>query len=249
MRRPLAVAALAVLPLAADAGALTVNPIRLELAAGQAATSMTIGNAADAPATVQVSVQRWQHRDGVDQLEPASGGDAPIVTPPMFQLAPGASQIVRIGFAGRHATAEEGRWRLVVEELPPSQPQAQAQVPALPVALAPLQIATRLRVSLPLFRLPAVVRTQLDWQLDRASTGSEPALAVVNRGTTTERIDRAELHGGDAVLAGIAGPVYLFPGEQRRFPLPASAVAATAPQLSVAGSVPLDDHALAWPAE
>jgi fimbrial chaperone protein len=247
MRRSLAVAALAVLPLAAEAGALTVNPIRLELAAGQAATSMTIGNAADAPATVQVSVQRWQHRDGADELEPATGGDAPIVTPPMFQLAPGASQIVRIGFAGRHATAEEGRWRLVVEELPPAHAQAQAQ--ALPVALTPLQIATRLRVSLPLFRLPAVVRSQLDWQLERASSGSIPALAVVNRGTTTERIDRAQLHGGDAALAGIARPVYLFPGEQRRFPLPASAIAATAPQLSVAGSVPLDDHALAWPAE
>lgn len=243
MRRSLAAAALAVLPLAANAGALTVNPIRLELAAGQAATSMTIGNAADAPATVQVSVQRWQHRDGVDELEPATGGDAPIVTPPMFQLAPGASQIVRIGFAGRHATAEEGRWRLVVEELP------QAQLQALPVALTPVQIATRLRISLPLFRLPAVVRSQLDWQLEHASSGSSPALAVVNRGTTTERIDRAQLHGGDAALAGIAGPVYLFPGEQRRFPLPASAIAATAPQLSVAGSVPLDDHALAWPAE
>lgn len=243
MRRSLAAAALAVLPLAANAGALTVNPIRLELAAGQAATSMTIGNAADAPATVQVSVQRWQHRDGVDELEPATGGDAPIVTPPMFQLAPGASQIVRIGFAGRHAMAEEGRWRLVVEELP------QAQLQALPVALTPVQIATRLRISLPLFRLPAVVRSQLDWQLERASSGSSPALAVVNRGTTTERIDRAQLHGGDAALAGIAGPVYLFPGEQRRFPLPASAIAATAPQLSVAGSMPLDDHALAWPAE
>lgn len=243
MRRSLAAAALAVLPLAANAGALTVNPIRLELAAGLAATSMTIGNAADAPATVQVSVQRWQHRDGVDELEPATGGDAPIVTPPMFQLAPGASQIVRIGFAGRHAMAEEGRWRLVVEELP------QAQLQALPVALTPVQIATRLRISLPLFRLPAVVRSQLDWQLERASSGSSPALAVVNRGTTTERIDRAQLHGGDAALAGIAGPVYLFPGEQRRFPLPASAIAATAPQLSVAGSMPLDDHALAWPAE
>lgn len=243
MRRSLAAAALAVLPLAANAGALTVNPIRLELAAGLAATSMTIGNAADAPATVQVSVQRWQHRDGVDELEPATGGDAPIVTPPMFQLAPGASQIVRIGFAGRHAMAEEGRWRLVVEELP------QAQLQALPVALAPVQIATRLRISLPLFRLPAVVRSQLDWQLERASSGSIPALAVVNRGTTTERIDRAQLHGGDAALAGIAGPVYLFPGEQRRFPLPASAIATTAPQLSVAGSMPLDDHALAWPAE
>ena len=127
MTRFLLAAWILLLNSAAQAGALTVNPIRLELAGGQAATSLTVGNAADGPTTVQVSVQVWQHRDGVDVLEPATGRDAPLVTPPIFRLAPGGSQIVRIGFASRTAPVEEGRWRLVVEEVP--QPEA------VPVAL------------------------------------------------------------------------------------------------------------------
>lgn len=231
----LALASMILLATAAQAGSLTVNPIRLELAATQAATSMTVGNAADAPTTVQVSVHEWRHRDGVDVLEPATGRDAPIITPPMFRLVPGGSQIVRIGFASRGAQAEEGRWRVIVEELPPPQ--------AVPVSRLPMQIATRLRVSLPLFRLPAVARSVLDWQLS-ADGG---ALTAINHGSTTERVDRAQLEADDRTLASIAGPVYLFPGEQRRFAL--SAPVSAAVHLNVQGSVPVDDHALALPAE
>jgi len=239
MLRP-TIAALIMLATTADAGSLTVIPIRLELGATQAATSMTVGNAADAPATVQVSAWQWRHEDGGDQLEPATGADAPIITPPMFRLGPGGSQIVRIGFAGHGSNNHEGRWRLIVEEVP-QPPLAQA----VPVAMAPLQIATRLRVSLPLFRLPAVARSVLDWQL--ADDGT--ALAVANHGTTTERIDHASLSAAGGTLASIAGPVYLFPGEARRYPLSAPAAAGAAARLSVQGSVSVDDHALALPAE
>lgn len=224
---------------AAQAGSLTVNPIRLELGATQAATSMTIGNAADAPTTVQVSVHEWRHRDGVDVLEPATGRNAPIITPPMFRLVPGGSQIVRIGFASRGSNNDEGRWRLIVEEVPQTQTSAQLT----PVSLAPMQIATRLRVSLPLFRLPAVARSVLDWQLDRDGS----TLLVANHGSTTERIDQARLSAADSTLASIAGPVYLFPGEQRRYAV--SAPVPTSARLNVQGSVPVDDHALALPAE
>lgn len=238
MLRPI-LAALILLATAADAGSLTVNPIRLELGATQAATSMTVGNAGDAPTTVQVSAYQWRHEDGGDQLEPATGADVPIITPPMFRLVPGGSQIVRIGFAGHGSNNQEGRWRLIVEEVPQPQPPQ-----AVPGATMPLQIATRLRVSLPLFRLPAVARSVLDWQL--ADDGS--ALAVANHGTTTERIDRARLSASGGTLASIAGPVYLFPGEARRYPLSALATGATA-RLNVQGSVPVDDHALAPPAE
>ena len=231
-------ATLALVAGTAQAGSLTVNPIRLELGATQAATSMTIGNAADAPTTVQVSVHEWRHENGMDVLVPTTNRDAPIITPPMFRLAPGGSQIVRIGFATRGSNADEGRWRVIVEEVPP---------PFAAVGYREdgdaSQIAMRLRVSLPLFRLPAVARSVLDWRL--SADGS--ALIASNRGSTTERIDRAQLTATGQTLASIAGPVYLFPGEQRRFAL--SAPVSAAVRLNVQGSVPVDDHALALPAE
>lgn len=229
MTRFLLAAWILLLNSAAQAGALTVNPIRLELAGGQAATSLTVGNAADGPTTVQVSVQVWQHRDGIDVLEPATGRDAPLVTPPIFRLAPGGSQIVRIGFASRTAPVEEGRWRLVVEEVP--QPEA------VPVALT--RIATRLRLSLPLFRRPAAPQPALAWQW----SDDRRALLVENRGNTTERIDRALVADGDAEATALAGPVYLFPGETRRVALAAPAPASA--RLRVDGSLSVADDALA----
>ncbi|MDP3295192.1 MAG: fimbria/pilus periplasmic chaperone [Nevskia sp.] len=235
----LATAALALMTPPASAGSFTVNPVRLELAAGQHATSMTVSNAGNVATTLQVSVHRWTRVDGVDVLEPVtnanSGDDAPIVTPPMFRLDVAGQQIVRIGFAGRQLDSAEGHWRVIVEELP--QPQA-----ATPL----VQIAMRLRVNLPLFRQPAERRSALAWSTEQAADGW--ALAVDNQGTTTERIDVATLASNDgSTLSTLAGPLYVFPGERRAFPLqlavPLPVTAAAL--LRVQGSVPLHDHELA----
>ena len=231
----LTVAALALLATPAIAASFTVNPVRLELAAGQKATSMTVSNAGNAATTVQVSIHRWTRVDGVDVLEPVTGADAPIVTPPMFRLDVAGSQVVRIGFAGRQLDAGEGHWRVIVEELP--EPQA-----ATPL----LQVTMRLRMNLPLFRQPAERRSALAWSAETGNDGL--ALTVDNRGTTTERIDAASLAGSDGrTLSTLAGPLYVFPGERRAFPLQLAAPlpATAAALLRVQGSVPLHDHELA----
>jgi len=231
----LAAVTLTLLATQVAAGAFTVNPVRLELATGQHATSMMISNAGNAATTVQVSVHRWTRVDGVDVLEPVAGDDAPIVTPPMFRLDVASQQIVRIGFAGRQLDSAEDHWRVIVEELP--QPQA-----ATPLA----QIAMRLRMNLPLFRQPAERRSTLVWSTEPDSDGL--ALAVDNRGTITERIDLATLAGNDGrALSTLAGPLYVFPGEHRAFPLKLAAPlpATVNAVLSVQGSVPLHDHELA----
>ncbi|WP_295684904.1 molecular chaperone [uncultured Nevskia sp.] len=233
---PLAACVLSLLATQAAAGSFTVNPVRLELAAGQHATSMLVSNAGNAATMVQVSVHRWTRVDGVDVLEPVTGDDAPIVTPPMFRLDVADQQIVRIGFAGRQLDSAEGHWRVIVEELP--QPQ---------VATPLVQIAMRLRMNLPLFRQPAERRSALAWSTEQSSDGL--ALDVDNRGTITERIDAATVAGNDGkALSTLTGPLYVFPGEHRAFPLKLAApLPATANAvLSVQGSLPLHDHELAW---
>lgn len=235
----LAATALALLAVPSHAGSFTVNPVRLEMAAGQTATSMMISNAGNAGTTVQVSVQRWTRVDGVDVLEPVTGDDAPMVTPPMFRLDVAGQQIVRIGFAGRQLDSAEGHWRVIVEELP--QPYDVA-------SLAPVQVAMRLRVNLPLFRQPAERRSQLAWSTEKSADGLN--LAVDNHGTVTERIDVATLTAGKGQpLSTLAGPLYVFPGERRSFPLTLAQPLpnAAAASLSVQGSVPLHDHELALP--
>lgn len=212
-------ALLALAPLAATAASLTVNPIRLEMAAGARATSLTVTNQAEEPALLQATVYRWTHDKGEDVLTEATGADAPIVTPPLFKLAGnGASQVVRIGFRSAPTPGEEQRWRVIVEEVPKPAPipEGIAAPQSLPVA-----VSTRLRLSMPLLLAPAAVRKELAWSLVEATAPGAVSLSVENRGSVTERFDQVALEGPDPEhpLAQVSGPIYLFPAERRSFTL------------------------------
>jgi fimbrial chaperone protein len=211
-------AVLALAPLAVPAASLTVNPIRLEMAAGARATSLTVTNQAEEPALLQATVYRWTHDHGEDVLTEVTGADAPIVTPPLFKLpGSGASQVVRIGFRSAPTPGEEQRWRVIVEEVPKPAPipDGIAAPQTLPVA-----VSTRLRLSMPLLLAPAVVRKDLAWSLVEATQGLV-SLSVENRGSVTERFDQIALAGADPEhpLATLSGPIYLFPSERRSFTL------------------------------
>jgi fimbrial chaperone protein len=184
----------------------------------QSATALTVANYNDEPLLLQVRVYRWEHKDHEEVLSDVEGSAAPLVTPPLFRLAPGgASQVIRIGFRrAAAAPAEERQWRVIVEEVP--QPvAANAGDPA------PLSVAVHLRVSLPLLQLPAIVHQDLEWSLQRAAAG-EVALTAHNQGSVTERLDDIGLGSADDKNSHVAGPLYLFPGEQRTFALHPSAV-------------------------
>src|SRR5712671_4086345 len=78
-------------------GGFTVSPVRLDLAPGARATSITLSNDADRPKTVQVQAVRWTQVDGEDHYDPVTDL---VVNPPVFRIAAGARQIVRAGFRG-----------------------------------------------------------------------------------------------------------------------------------------------------
>ncbi len=205
-------------PRAAHAGGFSVDPIHLQLNPSQSATALTVANYNDEPLFLQVRVYRWEHKDREEVLSDVKGSAAPLVTPPLFRLAPGgASQIVRIGFQkAAAASAEERQWRVIVEEVP--QPAAaNAGDPA------PLSVAVHLRVSLPLFQVPATVHQDLEWSLQRAVDGGV-ALTAHNQGSVTERLDDVQLGSANDKNAHVAGPMYLFPGEQRTFAMHPSVV-------------------------
>lgn len=229
MRRHAACLVALLLAGAAQAGSFSVNPIRLDLPMAQRATALTVSNATSDSALLQVSVYRWSRRGGEDVLDEVSGAEAPVVTPPLFRLAGSGSQIVRIGFRKLLAPGDpESQWRVIVEEVP--QPVAAGTAPG------PIAIAMRLRVSLPLFRLPAVVTQDLRWDAD--STGGALRLTASNLGTSTERVDEIALADASGPALGrLAGPLYIFPGEERRFDLSTQpAQASGALRLSLLGT-------------
>ncbi len=212
----------------ARADGFSVNPTYLELKASQSATSVTIANYNDAPLYMQVRVYRWERKDGADSLSEVEGSDAPLVTPPLFRLSPGGgSQVVRIGFqrtaaTTRAASAEERQWRVFVEEVPKTSPAA-GESPSDGAsgpdsAATSLSVAIHLRVSLPLFERPQVMRQDLKWTLARAG-GGQVTLAGENLGTVTERLDDISLSSPNKGSAHKSGPLYIFPGERRTFDL------------------------------
>ncbi len=207
----------------ARAEGFSVNPTHLELKPSQSATSVTIANYNDVPLFMQVRVYRWEHKDGADALSDVEGSDAPVVTPPLFRLAPGGgSQVVRIGFQRSAASAQERQWRVIVEEVPKAAPAAdESSADAQPdsdAKPASISIAIHVRVSLPLFERPQTARQDLQWSVARGG-GGQVTLTAENLGTVTERLDDISLSSRGNGSAHKPGPLYIFPGERRTFDL------------------------------
>ncbi len=220
----------------ATAGSFSVNPIRLEVRAPQSSTSVVVSNHGAASTLLQVRLYRWAHENGEERLTDVTEADGVVVTPPLFKLAGGgASQIVRIGFLQPQLpNASEAQWRVVIEEVPVMQPVVANDEVSEGGQLA---IAMRLRVSMPLLRKPVSVHQELAWSAVSQEAGVQ--LQVRNLGNVTERLDELKLSRGNGspVLMQLAGPIYLFPGEQRQLTLKADeAVPPGRLQLSLSGT-------------
>ncbi|WP_083747855.1 molecular chaperone [Teichococcus deserti] len=195
----LTLAALAWAPRPARAGAIEVAPVSADLAPGQQAGVITVTNRDTTPTSVQVRAFAWTQDVTSDQLTPTQDL---LVSPPLFQLAPGASQVVRMVLRAP-AQGRETAYRLLVDQIPGPTDSGQ-------------QIRFALRLSIPVFAQAAVNgRAELEWQL---RPGGE--LTVVNRGTRRAQLAQLTLMpaGGRGPLA-LTGPEnpYVLPGQERRW--------------------------------
>jgi fimbrial chaperone protein len=157
--RQAAACGLALLLLAhrAWAGDLAVNPVRLAATADQPVASFTVRNAGTDAALVQVELLDWRQENGVSRYTPTT---ALIANPLIFRLAPGATQVVRVGSRQRPSADSELAYRVIVQEVPP---------PPKP-GFQGLHVA--LRLDLPLFvsgarSAPPVLR----WRAEREPDG------------------------------------------------------------------------------
>jgi fimbrial chaperone protein len=182
----------------AAAGSIEVAPVSADLLPGQQAGVITVTNRDVTPTSVQVRAFAWTQDATRDQLTPTQNL---LVSPPVFQLAPGASQVVRMVLRAP-AQGREQAFRLLVDQIPGP-------------ADAGEQVRFALRLSIPVFAQAAANgRAELDWRLRPSGE-----LAVTNRGTR-----RAQLAGlsftvpgsGQVALAAPENP-YVLPGQERRW--------------------------------
>jgi fimbrial chaperone protein len=76
------------------AGSFSVNPVRVELSAQHSSAVVQVENTGSSEVTVEARIFAWVQPDGKDQL---STTREVIVTPQVFRLKTGATQLLRIG--------------------------------------------------------------------------------------------------------------------------------------------------------
>lgn len=192
---------LLVLPGAAQA--LSVTPLKIELAAGERAAALTVRNGGKTEQIVQVTPMAWTQANGESNYVPT---EALLATPRLFRLSPGGSQLVRVGFLDAPETViQESAYRLYFEEVPEQN-----------VSGGQLQVL--LRLGIPVFTIPDQPQDQLRWSL--SPQGDRPQLDVFNLGNRHVRIDNWQLIDADGrVVLEHRDRAYLLAGQRQHWGL------------------------------
>ena len=197
-----AAAALAwMLALSAYAGSFSVDPVRLTVRARATSTSLSLQNNGDEPVLVQSEVMAWSQQDGNDLLTPSQDL---LISPPIFKLAPGAAQTVRVGLLRPSDPERELTYRIFLQEVPAPLLPGQEGVHAV------------LRLGLPVFVLPSRRAVPLlNW---RAAQGAEGQikLSLSNSGNAHVQAIDCKLYRPDGTLiAEQKLTAYVLPGQAR----------------------------------
>ncbi len=210
MRAGLRAAAAAVLLLVfIDGVAATfgLTPMRVELSAASPTAIVTVNNGGDAPVTIQVQPYTWTQPGGEDVYEETRGF---IVSPPIFTIAPGAAQIVRIALRGKPPADVEQAYRLIFREVPPVEEAATDR--------ALFRIA--LNMNIPMFVEPTgpAVAPKPSWSIAPGPDASW-RLSIVNAGTGNLRLAPITVSQGETKLAE-QDVLVVLPGSTRTIALP-----------------------------
>ncbi|MEO5845655.1 MAG: molecular chaperone [Caldimonas sp.] len=193
--------------LPAFAGSFSVSPIRIELAPSDRSVVLTIRNDGSELTLVQAELMSWSQVDNDDRLEPT---DDLLASPPIFSVAPGTTQLVRIALRRPADAARERAYRVIVSEVL-GKPE---------VGVTGARVA--LRISLPVFvgAGAAEVSPQIEWSGVRSANGGL-ALTASNTGAKHLQIRAVDVSSdGTRADARFAGLWYVLPGQRRTMTIP-----------------------------
>ncbi|HYJ30028.1 MAG TPA: fimbria/pilus periplasmic chaperone [Allosphingosinicella sp.] len=196
----LAAAAIGLLaPAAAVAGSLQVDPIRLDINAGRRTATVRVTNQEQVPVAIRAYALTWTQVDGEDRYEETP---AVIVSPPIFTIPAGATQLVRVGL--RNRSGDPRAYRLMIEEVPQASPAGGIQV--------------ALRLNLPLFvSIAPGTAAELGWSAARGADGRWTVEAH-NRGRNFVRVEPAAAKAATGVEFDANFNLgVVLPGSRRRW--------------------------------
>jgi fimbrial chaperone protein len=184
---------------------LSIMPVALHFDRQRDRTTVHVTNNGSEPVVLQAEAIAWQREGGVDSDAPTADL---IVNPPVFTIAPGRSQIVRVGLRRAQPAEHEATYRMVLREVPvPREPDASMVTGAVRVLVA-------LRV--PVYVAPAAVRREALWRA-RVDADGHVVAHLHNAGNVHLKVGAIRVHGDEQRAPIVArGPEsVVFPGEAR----------------------------------
>lgn len=182
------------------ASSFQVNPVNIELQQGRRSASLLVRNRDSQPVSIRVRLFRWTQENGEDVRAEATDL---IASPPIFTVAPGARQLIRIG--PRRSSPAAAAYRVVLEEIPGP-------------AVAGTGIQVALRVDLPFYILAANRgAAALSWSAWRNRDG-ELLIEARNSGSGRSQVlglAAVDSAGREIPLSSQMGVV--LPGSARRW--------------------------------
>jgi len=205
----------------ASAGQVAIRPIGLSLDTARPVGMFTVVNPGSSETVVQVTAHSWSQSGNRDQLVPTRDL---IVTPPIFTIPAGESQVVRVGIRAAPGESVERAYRLQFTEVPP---------PPRP-GFNGLSIS--LNVSVPVFLEPSTEpAADLEWVLQ--ARGRNLLVEATNHGNAHFKVAELAVLDSGSLVASIDTLGYILPGSTRVFELEAAAGFEAAPELIIeAGS-------------
>jgi fimbrial chaperone protein len=200
----LAACVLALFSTLSYAGSLRVGPTLVRLDSRHRVVALRVTNNNTVATPIEVQVMKWRQENNDDDYAATS---ELIVTPPIFELAPGETQIVRVGLRTAKsellASAVEGSFRVFVSELPIEHNKLEPRTQMV------------LRVGIPVFvQAVSDEQAELRWQLTPVSE-NDWRLEVRNSGTTHVHILSVGISSRSVKLATDLNGLYVLPGARR----------------------------------
>jgi fimbrial chaperone protein len=216
-------AGLAAMPVAASAANLQIDPVKLEITAERKIASIRIRNDGDAPVTIHGSALSWSQQNGQDVNGEVSNV---IVSPPVFTIPAGQTQLVRVGL--RSPDAAGAAYRLILEEVPQARPGGGVQV--------------ALRLNVPLFAMEkAGAPKDLSWAAWRRAD-NVLVVEASNRGTGYVRVEPSEAGARTGIRFSDGALGVVLPGGSKKWVLTDATVIDRAAFDRIARA-PVDDQA------
>jgi fimbrial chaperone protein len=195
---------------AAPASALKVSPVRVVLGKGQATTTVELRNDGDAAVLVQTRLVSWSQDQGQDVYAPTQDV---LASPPIFTVAPGTTQIIRLGLRREPEASRELAYRIFLEEVPAPERPGSTGVRML------------LRIGLPIFVVPRTPPPPPAFTWRAESVAGGPVAVTLDNTGGRSHVQVIDLKlgppGADTVWAEENHHAYVLPGQTRTWTLEA----------------------------